>query len=205
MRARRSRPAAAPSAAASTGRSARPAPQKTASRRAFSTIARSVRLAPSSCAKAPIGVRHEPSSACSSARSAASASPVASSRIGGQRRLRRGVAGARGDRDRALPRRGGEFLDVEQRARLRREAKALQPGEREQRRVDLARRDLAKPRFDIAAQQRDREIGPQAPHHRGAAQRSGADDGAVRQVAGMRAPAAKSRRRARPRAADSRK
>ena len=72
------------------------------------------------------------------------------------------VVGPRGDPDRALPDRRQKFLDVEQRGRAMGEAEPFQACEGEQGRVDLAAFGLAQPRLDIAAQQSDLQIRPQA-------------------------------------------
>ena len=64
-----------------------------------------------------------------------------------------------------------------------RKAEPAQARHGEQRRIDLAAFELFEPRADIAAQQRDAEIGPHPTQLRLPAQRRGADERAERQVA----------------------
>ena len=61
-------------------------------------------------------------------------------------------------------------------------AETFQSGERENGRVHRAFVELAQPRFDIAAQGNDVEIGAQPLDLRGAAQRRGAERRAFRQA-----------------------
>ena len=95
------------------------------------------------------------------------------------------VARPRGERDRALAGGRQKLRRVEHRRRRVGEAEALQPGEREQRRIDRAGVELGETRLHVAAQKGDREVRPQPLDERGAAQRGGADDRARRQVARM--------------------
>ena len=85
--------------------------------------------------------------------------------------------------DRALADGGNEVRRVEQSRRLIGETEAFEPRQRQDRRVDLSSGELGKPRLDIAAQQRDGEIGPQPQQHGAPTQRRGADDTPRRQVA----------------------
>ncbi len=73
--------------------------------------------------------------------------------------------------DRALADGGKEICNVQKRGRPVRKPEALQAREREQRRIDLAALRLAEPGLDVAAQQRNLQIGPEALDLRLAPQR----------------------------------
>jgi len=140
-----------------------------------STCPRSTRRPPSSQAWPAIGVRHDPSSSLRNARSADTAVDCGED---GQRPL---VAQPRGQSDRGLADRRQEALDVERHAGAMGEAETVQPGDRQQRRVDRAAFSLTQSRLDAAAQQFDLQVRPQSARLRLATQRGGPKTRAMRQ------------------------
>ncbi len=137
---------------------------------------------PSIRARAAMGVRQDPSSSASSARSAATAVVVVSQAMGASSARISGIVRPALDAQRAL-RHGGEHgLHRQDAAGHGFEAEALKPGQRQQGRVALARFELAHPRVRVAAQGHDLQVRPVHQHLRRPAQRRGADPRALGQV-----------------------
>ena len=161
LSARRLRPSSAPSAAASAAPPDRlRRSRKLPSARATSPV-RCSRPSGSSRAWAPIGVRQDPSSSASSARSAVD--DGARLRILDRRQqvAQFGVVVAHGDADDALAGRRHHRRGVQHHARFGREAEpaAARPAPAARRRTSPAR-TFREPRLHVAAQQPDAQVRP---------------------------------------------